>query len=157
MLTCSVKDNCTALRCAVLYCTALHYTVPLHAPTNFMYCNSMMLTASSNWHFLCSSHMTNLWVASAVIVLKYIFQKSFKIIHEENTKKNHKHVVFLYVIEISLDLHKLYLWFSRLTQHIFWKLLRWWNIRSACFIRPKDTRLRLVSLYLIKHCMLLMF
>jgi hypothetical protein len=29
------------------------------------------------------------------------------IIHEENTKKNHKLVVSLYVIEISLDLHKL--------------------------------------------------
>jgi hypothetical protein len=29
------------------------------------------------------------------------------IIHEENTKKNHKRVVSLYVIEISLDLHKL--------------------------------------------------
>ena len=29
------------------------------------------------------------------------------IIDEENTKKNHKRVVSLYVIEISLDLHKL--------------------------------------------------
>jgi hypothetical protein len=29
------------------------------------------------------------------------------IIHEENTNKNHKRVVSLYVIEISLDLHKL--------------------------------------------------
>jgi hypothetical protein len=29
------------------------------------------------------------------------------IIHEENTKRNHKRVVSLYVIEISLDLHKL--------------------------------------------------
>ena len=27
------------------------------------------------------------------------------VIHEENTKKNHKCVVSLYVIEISLDLH----------------------------------------------------
>ena len=32
-----------------------------------------------------------------------------KLIHEKNTKKNHKRVVSLYVIEISLDL----------TQHIF--------------------------------------
>ena len=33
---------------------------------------------------------------------------SFKnsIIHEENTKKNHKRVVSLYVTEISLDLQK---------------------------------------------------
>jgi hypothetical protein len=29
------------------------------------------------------------------------------IIHEENTKKNYENVVSLYVIEISLDLHKL--------------------------------------------------
>ena len=29
------------------------------------------------------------------------------IIHEENTKKNRKRVASLYVIEISLDLHKL--------------------------------------------------
>jgi hypothetical protein len=29
------------------------------------------------------------------------------IIHEENTKENHKRVVSLYVMEISLDLHKL--------------------------------------------------
>jgi hypothetical protein len=28
------------------------------------------------------------------------------IIHEENTKKNHKRVVSLYVMVISLDLHK---------------------------------------------------
>jgi hypothetical protein len=36
----------------------------------------------------------------------YLFQNSL-IIHEENTKKNHKRVESLYVIEISLDLHKL--------------------------------------------------
>ena len=36
----------------------------------------------------------------------YYFKNSL-IIHEENTKKNHKRVVSLYVIEISLDLHKL--------------------------------------------------
>ena len=35
------------------------------------------------------------------------FKNSLIIIHEENTKKNHKLVVSLYVIEISLDLHKL--------------------------------------------------
>jgi hypothetical protein len=33
--------------------------------------------------------------------------KNSLIIHEENTKKNHKRFVSLYVIEISLDLHKL--------------------------------------------------
>jgi hypothetical protein len=32
-----------------------------------------------------------------------IFKTS--IIHKENTKKNHKRVVSLYVIEIALDLH----------------------------------------------------
>jgi hypothetical protein len=31
--------------------------------------------------------------------------KNSLIIHEQNTKKNHKRVVSLYVIEISLDLH----------------------------------------------------
>jgi hypothetical protein len=36
----------------------------------------------------------------------YFFKNSL-IIHEEKTKKNHKRVVSLYVIEISLDLHKL--------------------------------------------------
>ena len=36
-----------------------------------------------------------------------IYFKNSLIIHEENTKKNHKRVVSFYVIEISLDLHKL--------------------------------------------------
>ena len=40
------------------------------------------------------------------IVFKMMFKNSL-IIHKENTKKNHKLVVSLYVIEISLDLHKL--------------------------------------------------
>jgi hypothetical protein len=41
--------------------------------------------------------------------VEYInFKNSFMIHdHEENTKKNHKRVISLYVIEISLDLHKL--------------------------------------------------
>jgi hypothetical protein len=30
-----------------------------------------------------------------------------KLIHEENTKKNHKRVVSVYVIQIHVDLHKL--------------------------------------------------
>ena len=33
--------------------------------------------------------------------------KNSLIIHEENTKKNHKHVVSVYVIQIHVDLHKL--------------------------------------------------
>ena len=33
--------------------------------------------------------------------------KSSLIIHEENTKKNHKRVVSVYVIQIHVDLHKL--------------------------------------------------
>ena len=33
--------------------------------------------------------------------------KNSLIIHEENTKKNHKRVVSVYVIQIHLDLHKL--------------------------------------------------
>jgi hypothetical protein len=51
-----------------------------------------------------------MWVSSFMtfmnIVLYQIFKNSL-IIHEENTKKNHKRVVSLYVIKISLDLHKL--------------------------------------------------
>ena len=35
-----------------------------------------------------------------------IIKKSL-IIHEENTKKNHKRVVSVYVIQIHVDLHKL--------------------------------------------------
>ena len=33
--------------------------------------------------------------------------KNSLIIHEENTKKNHKHVVSVYVIQIHVDLHKI--------------------------------------------------
>jgi hypothetical protein len=33
--------------------------------------------------------------------------KNSLIIHEENTKKNHKRVVSVYVIQIHVDLHKL--------------------------------------------------
>jgi hypothetical protein len=43
-------------------------------------------------------------------------------------KHKEKSFVSLYVIEISLHLHKLQLWFSRLTQRInFWKLLCQWT------------------------------
>jgi hypothetical protein len=35
------------------------------------------------------------------------FLKNSLIIHEENTKKNHKRVVSVYVIQIHVDLHKL--------------------------------------------------
>ena len=35
-----------------------------------------------------------------------VLKKSL-IIHEENTKKNHKRVVSVYVIQIHVDLHKL--------------------------------------------------
>jgi hypothetical protein len=38
-------------------------------------------------------------------VFYWNFQKLGLTIHEENTKKNHKRVVSLYLIEISLDLH----------------------------------------------------
>jgi hypothetical protein len=36
-----------------------------------------------------------------------ILLKNSLIIHEENTKKNHKRVVSVYVIQIHVDLHKL--------------------------------------------------
>ena len=37
----------------------------------------------------------------------YMELKNSLIIHEENTKKNHKRVVSVYVIQIHVDLHKL--------------------------------------------------
>jgi hypothetical protein len=36
-----------------------------------------------------------------------LFLKNSFIIHEGNTKKNHKRVVSVYVIQIHVDLHKL--------------------------------------------------
>jgi hypothetical protein len=38
---------------------------------------------------------------------QYHILKNSLIIHEENTKKNHKRVVSVYVIQIHVDLHKL--------------------------------------------------
>jgi hypothetical protein len=38
---------------------------------------------------------------------QYQHLKNSLIIHEENTKKNHKRVVSVYVIQIHVDLHKL--------------------------------------------------
>ena len=40
-------------------------------------------------------------------VVVYKTLKNSLIIHEENTKKNHKRVVSVYVIQIRVDLHKL--------------------------------------------------
>ena len=37
----------------------------------------------------------------------YIYLKNSLIIHQENTKKNHKRVISVYVIQIHVDLHKL--------------------------------------------------
>ena len=37
----------------------------------------------------------------------YMVLKNSLIIHEENTKKNHKRVVSVYVIQVHVDLHKL--------------------------------------------------
>ena len=43
-----------------------------------------------------------------VAILTIVIQiKNSLIIHEENTKKNHKRVVSVYVIQIHVDLHKL--------------------------------------------------
>ena len=39
--------------------------------------------------------------------IQYNTLKNSLIIHEENTKKNHKRVVSVYVIQIHVDLHKL--------------------------------------------------
>ena len=42
-----------------------------------------------------------------IYIYIYIYLKNSLIIHEENTKKNHKCVVSVYVIQIHVDLHKL--------------------------------------------------
>jgi hypothetical protein len=65
-----------------------------------------------------------------------IFKNSL-IIHEENTKKNHKRVVSLYVIEISLDLH-LTLIFSTYTMY-FLKITSPMNIRDRLFLKQFKT------------------
>jgi hypothetical protein len=49
-------------------------------------------------------------LAQTLVFLRFNFSKRLKnslIIHEENTKKNHKRVVSVYVIQIHVDLHKL--------------------------------------------------
>jgi hypothetical protein len=42
-----------------------------------------------------------------IYIIMYLLLKNSLIIHEENTKKNHKRVVYVYVIQIHVDLHKL--------------------------------------------------
>jgi hypothetical protein len=64
----------------------------------------------------------NMWIATpSIIASSYGAAQALRksrlkpsllnslIIHEEKTKKNYKRVASLYVIEISLDLHKLLL------------------------------------------------
>jgi hypothetical protein len=41
------------------------------------------------------------------LFIQFNILKKSLIIHEENTKKNHKRVVSVYVIQIHVDLHKL--------------------------------------------------
>ena len=41
------------------------------------------------------------------IIYMYIYLKNSLIIQEQNTKKNHKRVVVLYVIKNHVNLHKL--------------------------------------------------
>ena len=55
--------------------------------------------------FSTSVKLTKMILIGNYICSRSIIQKLFN--HEENTKKDHKRVVSLYVIEISLDLHKL--------------------------------------------------
>jgi hypothetical protein len=78
--------------------------------------------------------------------VRYSHDITFKnslIIHEENTKKNHKRVVSVYVIQIHVDLHKLKLWFSRLRQRLFLKLIRQWTHQMSRFLN--NIRVRVVS------------
>jgi hypothetical protein len=102
------------------------------------------------------------------LVVEQSFENSL-IIHEENTKKNHKRVVSSYVIEISLDLINFNFDFLDL-HNVFFEnyfaneltidrsfLKYYLKHEQQCFITPKDTQLRLASLCLIKHCCMLMF
>jgi hypothetical protein len=47
------------------------------------------------------------YIAFIPKICMYYLLKNSLIIHEENTKKNHKRVVSVYVIQIHVDLHKL--------------------------------------------------
>ena len=50
------------------------------------------------------------FAAEKFTILSVFFYNCLKnslIIHDENTKKNHKRVVSVYVIQIHVDLHKL--------------------------------------------------
>jgi hypothetical protein len=84
----------------------------------------------------------------------YIIQLSLKdslIIDEENTKKNHKRVVSVYVIQIHVDLHKLKLWFSRLLIKLgFSRIFSAWFSRLCC-IGYTNSRLWLEFVYPIQH------
>jgi hypothetical protein len=94
--------------------------------------------------FLCS--LKN----SLVYVLSKLREKSsyytyFKIInsliiHEENTKKNHKRVVSLYVIEVSLYLHKLFNFdFLDLCTTYFLKITSLMNLLDRSFLKQFKT------------------
>ena len=51
--------------------------------------------------------LTEYWRINQFGIICQIYLKNSLIIHEENTKKNHKRVVSVYVIQIHVDLHKL--------------------------------------------------
>ena len=60
-------------------------------------------------HIIADEVFLNAWLLFHSIYA-YIITMGLKnslIIHEENTKKNHKRVVSVYVIQICPDLHKL--------------------------------------------------
>jgi hypothetical protein len=46
-------------------------------------------------------------LVTSTFAMQSMLLKNSLIIHEENTKKNHKRVVSVYVIQIHVDLHKL--------------------------------------------------
>jgi hypothetical protein len=57
------------------------------------------------------SHWEEIWkIYNKMGLIKdmiHFLLKNSLIIHEENTKKNHKRVVSVYVIQIHVDLHKI--------------------------------------------------
>jgi hypothetical protein len=94
------------------------------------------------------------------VYLNCLIHIRYEFILFKNMKKSQHASV--YVIQIHVDLHKLKLWFSRLRQRLFLKLLRQWTHKMGRFLsclqhsRPccigyTNSRLRLEFVYPIQH------
>ena len=68
-------------------------------------CNTTQLMQHYTTLYKAIRYYTMLIIQDYTTLYKTL--KNSLIIHEENTKKNHKRVVSVYVIQIHVDLHKL--------------------------------------------------